>query len=113
MPVLFWIDPARSTYGVQVQASHASEFARADTFNAEPSLRLEAAVATDAVESELGDERLGLPENLPAIRFNPDGFPDEVSVQRIVIRQGDEAALEIVPTANRLSYEIRPATQSR
>lgn len=113
VPVLFWLDPARSAYGVQVQASHASELDRADTFTAEPSLRLEAAVATDTPESELGDERLGLADNLPAIRFNPDGFPDESSLQRIVIRQGDEAALEIVPTANRLAYEIRPATQLR
>jgi hypothetical protein len=49
---------------------------------------------------------------MPAIRFNPDGFFDEGSVSKIVIRQGDEGALEIVPTANRLGHEIRPATNA-
>jgi len=34
-------------------------------------------------------------------------FFDEAGAQRIVIRQGDEAALEIVPTLNRLGFEIR------
>ena len=58
--------------------------------------------------SELDDERLGLPEGMPAIRFNPDGFFDELSVQKIVLRQGTEGALEIAPTVNRLRYEIRP-----
>ena len=45
---------------------------------------------------------------LALIRFNPDGFFDEISVQRIVIRQGNEGAIEIVPSANRLSYEMHP-----
>ena len=62
--------------------------------------------------SEDDDERLGVPDGLPAIRFMPDGFFDEASVSKIVIRQGAEAALELVPTANRLGYEILPATSN-
>ena len=51
-----------------------------------------------------------MPNNLPYIRFMPDGFFDPSSVAKIVLRQGTEAALELVPTANRLGYEILPAT---
>jgi hypothetical protein len=110
--VLLWVDPTRSTYGLMVQAGHTGESERQDVFTAEPSLRFEVPAATDAPASEQEDERLGLPENLPAIRFNADGFFDESSVGKIIIRQGDEGALEIAPTLNRLSYEIRPATRT-
>lgn len=112
VPVLLWLDPGKSTYGLEVQAGHAGGSDRLDVFTAEPTLRFEIPATTDLPVSEQGDEQLGLPEGLAAIRFNPDGFFDEASVQKIVIRQGDEAALEIVPTANRLGYEIRPATNA-
>ncbi len=58
--------------------------------------------------SEDGDEAFGLPEGLASVRFNPDGNFDEVSVSRIILRQGTQGALELAPKPNRLSYEIRP-----
>ena len=112
VPVLLWIDAGTSTYGLEVQTGHAGGTDRMEVFTAEPTLTLEVPATTDLPVSEQGDEQLGLPENRPAIRFNPDGFFDEGSVSKIVIRQGDDGALEIVPTANRLGYEIHPATNS-
>lgn len=109
VPVLLWIDTSKSTYGLESQAGYSGEDARPIAYTAEPSLTLETAASAEPMESESGDELLGLSEGLPAIRFNPDGFFDEAGVTRIVIRQGPEGALELVPTANRLSYEIRPA----
>ena len=111
VPVLFWIDPATSRYGLDVQTGHLGSDDRTHVFTAEPTLTLEAVGNPDALVSEQEDEQLGLPEGLPAIRFNPDGFFDEGSISKIVIRQGDEGALEIVPTATRLGYEILPATK--
>lgn len=112
VPVLLWIDATRSSYGLDVQSSHASGQDRSLTYTAEPSLTLETPMTNERPVSESEDETLGLPENTPAIRFNPDGFFDEASVSRIVIRQGTEGALELIPTANRLGYEIRPANIS-
>lgn len=112
VPVLLWVDSKNSTYGLEIPTGHADTDNRGQVFTAEPSLRLETPTPTENVVSELEDEKLGLPEGLPCIRFNPDGFFDEVSVAKIVIRQGDEGALEIAPTPNRLGYEIRPATNS-
>jgi prepilin-type N-terminal cleavage/methylation domain-containing protein len=109
VPVILWIDPVRSMYGLEVQESHSGgDGGRRIVHTAESSLRLEVPTVVDAPVSEQEDERLGLPENLAAIRCNPDGFFDEGGAQRIVIRQGDEAALEIAPTFNRLGFEIRP-----
>ena len=42
------------------------------------------------------------------IRFTPDGFFDPASVPRLVIHQGAEAALQLVPATNGLGYEILP-----
>jgi type II secretion system protein H len=109
VPVLLWIDPASSTYGLEVQASYATDDARAPVYTAEPTLTLETVGPVETYASEQEDELLGLPEGRPAIRFHPDGFFDESSVSRIVIRQGDEGALEIVPKTNRLGFEILPA----
>jgi hypothetical protein len=86
---------------------------RAVQYEADPSLSFETPTTQELPESDSGDEQLGLPENLPVIRFLPDGFIDEVSVQKIVIRLGEDGgALEIGPTANRLRYEIRPVNST-
>jgi type II secretion system protein H len=108
VPVLLWINPTQSTYGLTVQAGFVDTDSRASSFNVDPTLTIEATDAAASVSSENGDERLGLPQGLSVIRFNPDGFFDEVSVRRIVVRQGNEGAIEIVPSANRLSYEMHP-----
>jgi type II secretion system protein H len=108
VPVLLWIDPRRSAYGLEVQGAHTTGTDRDVAYEADPSVTLQLPAVTDAPVSEDDDERLGLPENLAAIRFTPDGDFDEVSVRQIILRQGDEAALEIAPKPNRLGYEIRP-----
>jgi Tfp pilus assembly protein FimT len=112
VPVLMWVDPGTSRYGIEVQTGHLGADDRVVTYTAEPTLKLEATMPTENDTSEQGDERLGLTENFPCIRFNPDGFFDEASARKIVIRQGDEAALEIGPKTTRIGYEIRPLTNS-
>lgn len=113
VPVLLWIDPRRSAYGLEVQGAHATGVDHEVAYEADPSVTLQLPAVTDAPVSEDDDERLGLPENMAAIRFTPDGYFDEVSVRQIILRQGDEAALEIAPKPNRLGYEIRPYNVAR
>jgi type II secretion system protein H len=109
VPVLLWINAKQSSYGLITQSASSEPDDRASQFTIDSTLTIEASVPTPPMESEDNDERLGVPDNLPAIRFMPDGFFDEASIGRIVIRQGAEAALELVPTSNRLGYEILPA----
>lgn len=108
VPVLLWIDAKQSSYGLTTQSAATEPDDRASRFTIDPTLTIEADVRNPPVTSEDGDERLGDPGGLPAIRFMPDGFFDEASIPRIVIRQGAGAALQLVPTANRLGYEILP-----
>ncbi len=110
VPVVLWFNPANSTYGQNVQTGFVDADGHASSFALESSLTLDAPVKDSPAVSELGDEKMGLPEGLPTIRFTPDGFYDWSSVTKLVIHQGTEAALQLVPTANRLSYEILPFT---
>jgi type II secretion system protein H len=113
VPVVLWINPADSTYGLTIQSSFNDPDgdAHAVRYAVDPNLRLETPQGETASTSEQDDERLGLPtDGLAVIRFMPDGFFDDSSISKITIRQGVEGALELVPTVNRLGYEIRPAS---
>ena len=113
VPVILWINPTDSTYGLTVQSSFIDPEGdvRAVRYAVEASLTLEAPTGVVAPVSEEDDEKLGITdEGLAFIRFTPDGFFDDSSVRKVIIRQGAEAGLELVPTANRLGYEIRPAS---
>jgi type II secretion system protein H len=114
VPVILWVNPADSTYGLTIQSTFGTPDgdARAVSYTAEPSLKLETPQGEVASISEQEDEKLGLPtDGLSFIRFTPDGFFDESSVSKITVRQGANG-LELVPTANRLSFEIRPAADA-
>jgi prepilin-type N-terminal cleavage/methylation domain-containing protein len=112
VPTVLWVNTKDSTYGVSVLASFTDPdmASRPVSYTVEPSLSLETPIADVTDTSEQDDEKLGLPEDLVAIRFNPDGFVDESSVHKITIRQGTEAALDLVATDNQIGYEIRPTS---
>ena len=113
VPMIVWINPAESTYGLTIQASFSDPEGdpKAVQYAVDSGLTLETPPGAATRISEQEDEKLGINlEGIAAIRFTADGFYDESSVPKITIRQGTEAALELVPTANRLAYEIRPAT---
>lgn len=112
VPVLLWINAKDSTYGLRVPSTEAEGDERASQFTADPTITLDTPATDTPLVSEQDDETLGLTDGLPVIRFTPDGFYDESSVRKIILRQGEgnENALEVVQTANRLGYEIRPAT---
>ncbi len=109
VPVVLWINPRQSSYGLSTQSGASDPDDRASTFTVDPSVTLEASAPSPAPVSEQEDERLGVPNGLLAIRFLPEGLFDPASAARIVLRQGATAALQLVPTANRLGYEILPA----
>lgn len=108
VPVVLWFDPTKATYGQSIQTGFVEEDERASHYSLESTLALEVPAGEAAPVSEQEDETLGLPENLPVIRFTPDGFFDPGSVAKLIVRQGAEAALQITPTANGLDYEIQP-----
>lgn len=110
VPVVLWLDPGERTYGLSVQAGYVEQDSNASRYDLDPSLTLVIPPPESMPESELGEETMGVGEGLATIRFLPTGFYEEGSTARIVLQQGEEGALELVPTANHLSYEILPVT---
>lgn len=115
VPIVLWLDPRDSTYGLTVLSSFKDDDegdTRATNYTADPSLTIETPLNETPPLSEQNDEKLGLAEGIVAIRFNPDGFIDETSVRRITLRLDPATALDLVPTENGLAYEIRPASET-
>ena len=109
VPVLLWVNPPQGSYGLITQTAPAEADDKASSYTVDATLTLETVNANPAPVSEDGtSEQLGVPPGLQVIRFLPDGYFDPSSLAKIVIRQGTEGALELVPDANRLGYEILP-----
>jgi len=109
VPVVLWFNPREATYGLSVQPGYTDGDDRASSFALNPALALELPQNAGEPQSELGDEKLGLTEGLAVIRFLPGGYPDEISVPKIIIHD-DDTALELSATDDHLSYEILPVT---
>ena len=109
VPVILWIDARGGRYGAHVQAGHDDGGDdRAMTYAAEPTVALQPSTETAPV-SEQDDGALGVPEGMAVIRFNPEGYFDEVSVKSILLQQREGDALELVQQESRVGYEIRAA----
>ncbi len=106
VPVILWLDARNSRYGVHVQTGHDEPDDRVVSYELEPTLTLQPSGDAPAA-SEQDDEALGVPEGMAVIRFNPEGYFDEVSVKRVVLQQREGAAIELVQQENRLGYELR------
>lgn len=117
VPVVLWLNPSDSTYGLTIQSTYLlNDQPEGDRlavkYTADQTVTLEIPNSALPGVSEQDDERLGLADGVAFIRFNPDGFIDEASVDKILLRQGNEEGLELVPTVSHLGYEIRPATNA-
>jgi prepilin-type N-terminal cleavage/methylation domain-containing protein len=111
VPMILWINPTASTYGLSVQSSFNDPGVdtHAVSYKAESSLTFAVPTGVTPPVSEQDDERLGInDEAVSFIRFTPDGFFDDSSVTKIIIRAGSVPGLELVPMVNRLAYELRP-----
>src|SRR5688572_4946154 len=77
VPVIVWINPAESTYGLTIQSTFNDPEGdmRAVTYAVESGLTLETPTSAVVAISEQDDENLGITiDGLTVIRFNPDGF---------------------------------------
>jgi type II secretion system protein H len=108
VPMELWIDAKQGAYGLQAQAGFSDSDTKDVTFNLGKDLRLEVSVAAPARQFGTVKSSVSNDSNLSSIRFLPDGYPSDTSPERIQFRDGDEHAIAIVQSSNRLTYEIEP-----
>lgn len=128
VPMVVWIDQETRRYGLQVAAGFLAERdddVRAREFVADETVRfviteprrlttfgsLSGMGAVSSSDALLTARRSTVDERnltqLPAIRLLPDGYLDPRSPELIELRRGEDEALWLVQTTNRLAYEIR------
>ena len=107
VPMVLWIDPRRSSYGVQIQAGYTDGDSKAVRFAMGEDTRVEVQTPAFSTPASQFNQSVSGVGNAPSIRFTPDGFIGETSPDRILFRQGAEDAIWIVESTNRLKYEIQ------
>jgi len=102
-PMLLWVDSQRRVYGLQEEGTTQNS----NTQEADP--KAEEFVFGDNLQVEAMDASpiLVNGQNVPAIRFLPDGEADENSPTTLRLTGRDGETLWLIQTTNRLSYEIR------
>jgi type IV fimbrial biogenesis protein FimT len=114
VPMVLWIDASEKTYGLQAAAGYLPEDNKAVEFELDKDMQIEvsaAATVTGTGTANRSPMLSGTGSTLPMIRFSPDGFISDPSPDTIQLRQGEEDAVQIGLSANRLNYEIQ-ASQS-
>jgi len=123
IPMLLWVDAREGTYGLQAEAGYLDVDNKAVEFELDENLRVE--VSAPVMNSN-SNQRMGMGSfqragtagtamrtgraSLAALRFSTDGSLVETSPEFVQFQQnrpGQQSALWIVQTPNRLSYEIR------
>ncbi len=114
VPMVVWFDTKQRAYGLNADKSFVEQDAKAQMFNLEDTVEVEARYSAEAnaaaKASQFKNERLDS-ASLYTLRFNPDGFISPGSPEMVVFRQKDNGELWVVQSRNRLHYEIQPGNQ--
>jgi len=102
-PMLLWVDSTRRTYGLQEEGKNQNGNVqdadpKAEEFSFGDNVQVEAVNASPVLVNG---------QNLPAIRFLPEGVVDEDSPTALRLTGRDGETLWLVQPTNGLNYEIR------
>jgi type II secretion system protein H len=97
-PMMLWIDEKSDAYGVAAETSGQNGDAKAEDLSVDPTLQISVLNVATGAQTTFN--------NLPAIRFLPDGTVDESSPQTLELVDSAGAASWLVETRNRSGYEI-------
>jgi len=97
-PMMFWVDEKGGAYGVSAETSGQNGDAKAEQ------LTLDSVVAIAV--ANLGTGSPTTFNNLPAIKFMPDGTIDEDSPQTLVLTDADGFSRQLTETKARTGYEV-------
>jgi len=103
MPVVLWVDQKQATYGLSEETPGKTGDPQAENLMVDSTLQI--AVLNVGV---------GTPttfNNLPAIRFLPDGSVDENSPQTLQLSDSAGISRWLIETRNHMGYDVRDSKQ--
>jgi len=99
MPMVLWVDEKNGAYGLQAETTGPNGDPQAEDLSLDSTLQIR--VLTTGVTAPTTFN------NLPAIRFLPDGTVDENSPQTLQLTDSAGASRWLVESSNHMGYEIR------
>ena len=107
VPMVLWIDDQQGFYGLEAEVGYLEEDPKAVQFMLHQDLLIEVEQAEVRPLSSRWDRPSRRADNLPEIRFTPDGFISETSPDAVLMREGEERSIWIAQSHNRLHYEMQ------
>ena len=107
VPMVLWIDAKQGLYGLEAEVGYLDEDRKALEFMLHEDLLVEVEQAEVRPLSSQWNRPTRRADSLPEIRFTPDGFISETSPDAVLIREGEERAVWIAQSRNRLHYEMQ------
>jgi hypothetical protein len=106
-PIVLWLDAQQRTYGLEAEATYTEDDRKAVQFDLNSDLKMEVQPPAVGMKALPWKRPAKIPSNAALIRFTPDGFIGEASPEWILFREGEDSAIEVAQSRNRLSYEIQ------
>lgn len=115
-PMVLWVDVKAGAYGMQAQTGYLDEDDKSVEYQIHETVKMEVSRSVIVRNSSTQRaERSSVVGNLPAIKFNPDGFFSDTSPEEILLIQesesGSKEEVVIAKSLNRISYEIQTSNQ--
>lgn len=108
IPVVLWMDLKRGIYGLRQEAGYTEQDLKAVEYDLGKDLRMEIADMQQASTPEaMARQSKNTDPNLATIRFQPDGFIDEISPGTLILREATGETVWIGKSRNQLNYEIQ------
>ncbi|HEV2691781.1 MAG TPA: GspH/FimT family pseudopilin [Verrucomicrobiae bacterium] len=104
MPMMLWIDEKADTYGMAAETSGQNGDAKAEDLTVDSVLKI-------AVQNT-GTGGQSTFNNLPAIKFLPDGTVDETSPQAVMLQDVDGFSRSLGLNKLRTGYEVGDVTSN-
>jgi type II secretion system protein H len=98
VPIMVWVDEKANTYGMEQETPPKDGDMKAETLEVDSTLGIEVVTLIGGVQTTLN--------NLPAIRFLPDGTIDENSPKSLHLSHANGDNLWLVESRNRMGYEV-------
>jgi type II secretion system protein H len=98
LPMVLWVDEKQSTYGLQAETTGQTGDTKAENLSLDSTLQI--AVLNTGLSTPTTFN------NLPAIRFLPDGTVDENSPQSLQLTDSAGVNRWLIETRNHTGYEI-------
>ena len=98
LPIVLWVDEKAGSYGLTAETTPSGGDPKTENLTVDGNLKIA------VVNTGVGDATTF--QNLPAIRFLPDGTIDENSPQTLRLTDAKGDALWLIETRNHTGYEV-------